>query len=138
MKNILVLCNGNSCRSQIAEGYLRHFAGGKANVYSAGIETHGVNPRAIEVMQEQEIDISFHTSNHVDEYLAIPFDYVITVCDHALEKCPALPSTAKKFHYNFPDPAKATGAEEEIMQEFRRVRDLIMEWCGSFVLLNPL
>jgi arsenate reductase len=138
MKNILILCTGNSCRSQIAEGYLRHFAGDKANIYSAGIETHGVNPRAIEVMAEDEIDISFHTSNHVDEYLSIPFDYVITVCDNAHERCPVFPSRAKKFHYNFPDPAKAKGSEEEIMQEFRRVRDLIKEWCGSFVLLNPL
>ena len=83
MKNILVLCTGNSCRSQIAEGYLRHFAGDKAVIYSAGIETHGVNPKAIQVMVEDGIDISHHTSNNVDEYLAIPLDYVITGCDNA-------------------------------------------------------
>ena len=138
MKNILILCTGNSCRSQMAEGYLRHFAGEKANIYSAGIETHGVNPRAIKVMEEDGIDISFHTSNNVEEYISIPFDYVITVCDNAHERCPVFPSRAKKFHHNFPDPARATGSEEEILQEFRRVRDLIKEWCRSFLLLNPL
>lgn len=138
MKNILILCTGNSCRSQMAEGYLRHFAGDKANIYSAGIETHGVNPRAIKVMEEDGIDISYHTSNNVEEYISIPFDYVITVCDNAHERCPVFPSKAKKFHYNFPDPAKAKGSEEEILQEFRRVRDLIKEWCRSFILLNPL
>src|SRR5688572_27241658 len=119
MKNILVLCTGNSCRSQIAHGYLEKFAGQQAKVYSAGVETHGVNPRAIEIMKEDGIDISHHTSNHVDEYSTIPFDFVITVCDNANEKCPVFPTTAKKFHYNFPDPAKAQGTEEEIMQEFR-------------------
>src|SRR5436190_19027230 len=112
MKRILVLCTGNSCRSQLAEGYLRHFAGDKAEVYSAGIETHGVNPRAIATMKEDGIDISGHTSNHIDEYKNIDFDFVITVCDNAQENCPYFPSKAKKFHYNFPDPAKATRSEE--------------------------
>jgi len=79
MKNILVLCTGNSCRSQIAEGYLRHFAGRKAKIYSAGVETHGVNPRAVQIMAEDNIDISKHTSNHVEEYVSIPFDCVFTV-----------------------------------------------------------
>src|SRR6202000_2344660 len=88
MKNILVLCTGNSCRSQIAEGYLRFFADNKAKIYSAGIETHGVNPKAIQVMAEDHIDISGHASNHVDEYIDVPFDYVITVCDNANEACP--------------------------------------------------
>jgi arsenate reductase len=136
MKNILVLCTGNSCRSQIAQGYLQDFAGEKAKIYSAGIETHGVNPRAIETMKEDGIDISHHTSNNVNEYLDVPFDFVITVCDHAHEVCPVFPSKAKKFHHNFPDPAKANGTEEDIMQEFRRVRDEIKNWCASFVLLN--
>jgi arsenate reductase len=130
--NILVLCTGNSCRSQLAEGYLRHFAGSKAQIYSAGIETHGVNPKAIAVMKEDGIDISHHTSNHVDEYSHIDFDYVITVCDNAKEHCPYFPTKAKKFHHNFPDPAKATGTETEIMQEFGRVRDLIKEYCKDF------
>jgi arsenate reductase len=115
MKKILVLCTGNSCRSQITEGYLRHFAADKVIVYSAGIETHGVNPRAIAVMAEDGIDISHHTSNHIDEYNDIEFDYVITVCDNANEHCPVFLSTAQKLHHNFSDPAKATGTEIEIM-----------------------
>lgn len=133
MKNILVLCTGNSCRSQIAHGYLELFSKGKATIFSAGVETHGVNPKAIQVMKEDGVDISHHTSNNVDEYRHINFDYVLTVCDNAKEKCPVFPSTAKKFHYNFPDPAKAVGNEEEIITEFRRVRDLIKDYCKTFV-----
>ena len=133
MKNILVLCTGNSCRSQIAEGYLRHYAGENANIYSAGVETHGVNPRAISIMNEVGIDISNHTSNHVDEYGNINFDFIITVCDNAKERCPYFPSKAERLHYNFPDPAKASGTEEEIVNEFRRVRVLIDEYCKDFV-----
>ena len=125
MKKILVLCTGNSCRSQIAEGYLRHFAADRAIIYSAGIETHGVNPRAIAVMHEDGIDISGHTSNNIDEYNDIDFDLVITVCDNAKERCPFIATNAKKLHYNFPDPAKAQGTEQEIMNEFRIVRDMI-------------
>lgn len=125
MKKILVLCTGNSCRSQIAEGYLRHFAGDAAEVYSAGIETHGVNPRAIQTMKEDGLDISGHTSNHVDEYTGIDFDFVITVCDNARENCPYFPTNAQKFHHNFPDPAKAKGSEAEIMKQFRQVREEI-------------
>jgi arsenate reductase len=132
-KNILVLCTGNSCRSQIAEGYLRHFAGSRANIYSAGVETHGVNPKAIATMMDDGIDISHHTSNHVDEYNGIDFDYVITVCDNAKERCPFLPTKAQKFHYNFPDPAKAVGSAEEVTEEFRRVRDMIKTYCSDFV-----
>jgi arsenate reductase (thioredoxin) len=133
MKNILVLCTGNSCRSQIAEGYLQYFAGEKAKVYSAGVETHGVNPRAIKIMAEDDIDISSHTSNNIEEYINIPFDYVITVCDNAKERCPYFPTDAQKFHYNFPDPAKATGTEEEILEEFRRVRDMIKIYSKNFI-----
>ncbi|MGN7823364.1 arsenate reductase ArsC [Chitinophaga sp. 22536] len=136
MKKILVLCTGNSCRSQIAEGYLRYFAGDKAEVYSAGVETHGVNPRAIATMAEDGIDISGHTSNNITEYRNIPFDYVITVCDNAKERCPFFPTTAQKFHENFPDPAKATGTEEEIMQQFRTVRQIIKDYTQSFVAAN--
>ena len=136
MKRILVLCTGNSCRSQIAEGYLKHYAKGKAEVYSAGIETHGVNPRAIAVMKEDGIDISNNTSNNIDEYRNIYFDYVITVCDNAKEQCPVFPSTAKMFHQNFPDPAKATGTEDEIMQQFRNVRDEIKKFSKEFVTDN--
>jgi arsenate reductase len=134
MKNILVLCTGNSCRSQIAEGYLRYFAGDKAKIYSAGIETHGVNPKAIQIMAEDHIDISGHTSNNVDEYLDIPFDYVITVCDNAKENCPYFPTKAERFHQDFPDPAKATGSPNEVMYEFRRVRDMIKVYSENFVI----
>lgn len=134
MKNILVLCTGNSCRSQIAEAYLRHYAGDKAKVYSAGIETHGVNPRAIAVMKEEGIDISKHTSNNVNEYLHIDFDYVITVCDNAHEHCPIFPKKAIQIHHNFPDPAKATGTEEQVMKEFQRVRDLIKTFSKDFIM----
>jgi arsenate reductase (thioredoxin) len=133
MKKILVLCTGNSCRSQIAEGYLRHFANNKAEIYSAGIETHGVNPKAIATMKEDGIDISKHTSNNVDEYVNIDFDFVITVCDNAKESCPYFPTKAQKFHRNFPDPAKATGTDEEIMQRFREVREMIKEYSKKFV-----
>ena len=131
--NILVLCTGNSCRSQMAEGYLRHFAGDKATIFSAGIETHGVNPRAVEIMKEDGLDISNHTSNHVDEYLKVDFDYVITVCDNAKEACPYFPTKAVKFHHNFPDPAKATGTDAEILKEFREVRDLIKAYSKDFI-----
>ncbi len=135
-KNILVLCTGNSCRSQIADGYLKMFAQDKAEVYSAGIETHGLNPRAVATMLEDGIDISSHTSNNVDEYKDINFDFIITVCDNANERCPYFPSTAKKFHHNFPDPAKATGTEEEIMEQFRNVREQIKQYCNDFVKSN--
>jgi len=132
-KNILVLCTGNSCRSQIAHGYLQKFAGDKADVYSAGVETHGVNPRAIHIMAEDGVDISSHTSNNVMEYTVIDFDIILTVCDNAKERCPYFPADAVRFHFNFPDPAKATGSEEEIMQVFREVRDMIRSYCADLV-----
>jgi arsenate reductase len=131
--NILVLCTGNSCRSQMAEGFLRHFAKEKAQIYSAGIETHGVNPKAISFMKEAGIDISRHTSNNVNEYLEIPFDFIITVCDHALENCPYIPSNAKRFHHNFSDPSKVKGSEDEIANAFRKTRDEIREYCQKFI-----
>jgi arsenate reductase len=133
MKNILVLCTGNSCRSQIAEGYLRKFAGNRAKIYSAGIETHGVNPKAIAVMADDGIDISGHTSNNVNEYLDVDFDLVFTVCDNAKESCPYFPTKAKKVHHNFPDPAKATGTPEEVMHEFKRVRDMIKDYSRQLI-----
>jgi len=133
MKKVLVLCTGNSCRSQLAEGFLRHFAPNNVQIYSAGIETHGVNPKAVTVMAETGIDISAHTSNNVNEYAAIEFDYVITVCDNAKESCPYFPTKAQKFHYNFPDPAKANGTEAEIMDQFRNVRDMIKIYSFDFV-----
>jgi len=132
MKKVLVLCTGNSCRSQIAEGYLKKFGGSRAEVYSAGVEVHGLNPRAVAIMKEDGIDISHQTSNHIDEYRDTNFDFVITVCDHARESCPYFPSNAKQFHHNFPDPAKANGNETEIMQQFRAVRDMIKDYCKNF------
>jgi arsenate reductase len=139
MKNVLVLCTGNSCRSQIAHGYLNHFTDRKkVTVYSAGVETHGVNPKAISIMKEDGIDISNHTSNNIDEYFDIDFDYVITVCDNAKERCPFFPTKAVKLHYNFPDPAKAIGTEEEITEQFRSVRTMIKEYCENFVKENNL
>ncbi|TDE09747.1 arsenate reductase ArsC [Dyadobacter psychrotolerans] len=136
MKKVLVLCTGNSCRSQIAEGYLRKFAGDKASVYSAGVETHGVNPKAISIMAEDGIDISGHTSNNIDEYKDIDFDFVITVCDNAKERCPYFPTNAKKFHQNFPDPGKATGSEEQITEQFRTVREMVKAYSENFVKEN--
>jgi arsenate reductase len=134
MKNVLVLCTGNSCRSQIAHGYLENFTDeSQVKVYSAGVETHGVNPKAIATMQEDNIDISLHTSNNIEEYYSVDFDFVITVCDNAKEACPYFPTKAKKLHYNFPDPAKATGTDEEIKAEFRAVRQLIKDYCAAFV-----
>lgn len=135
-KKILVLCTGNSCRSQLAEGYLKHFAQNKAIIYSAGVETHGVNPLAIATMKEDGIDISSHTSNNIDEYYNIDFDFVITVCDNAKERCPFFPTKAQKFHHNFPDPAKAIGTEEEIRQEFANVRNMIKEYSKDFIKNN--
>ena len=132
-KQVLVLCTGNSCRSQIAHGYLKHFYGDRANVYSAGVETHGVNPKAIDIMMEDNIDISQHTSNNILEYKDIPFDYVITVCDHAQEVCPYFTSKATLFHHNFPDPSKLKGTQEEIHTEFVRVREMIKAYCEQFV-----
>lgn len=131
--SILVLCTGNSCRSQIAHGYLEHFGKGKVEVKSAGIETHGVNPRAIATMKEDGIDISYHTSNNVNEYANQEFDYIITVCDNAKENCPYFPAKVKMLHHNFTDPAKAKGTEEQIMAEFRRVRNEIKDYSRKFI-----
>jgi len=135
-KKILILCTGNSCRSQIAHGYLQHFAGDEAEIYSAGVETHGVNPRAIATMAEDGIDISRHTSNNVNEYLGINFDFIITVCDNAKERCPYISGKAKRFHHDFPDPAKAKGSEEEVREQFRKVREEIERYTEKFVAEN--
>jgi arsenate reductase len=120
----------------MAEGYLRKFAGAKAEVFSAGIETHGLNSKAVEVMKDDGIDISQQTSNNVNEYRHINFDFVITVCDNAKESCPVFPSTAKRFHQNFPDPAKATAPIEQILRQFKNVRDMIKNYCKNFIKEN--
>ena len=136
MKNILVLCTGNSCRSQMAHAYLQLFAGKRAVVYSAGVEVHGVNPKAAETLKEDGVDISSHTSNHVDEYAAISFDFIITVCDNARERCPYFPSTALRFHHNFSDPSKLKGSTEEVNSAFRKTREEIKVWCKEWVANN--
>lgn len=118
----------------MAEGWLRYFAGGRAEVYSAGIEAHGVHPKAVEVMREDTVDISYHRSKDVSEYSDVEFDYVITVCDNAREKCPYFPAKAQRFHHDFLDPAKSTGTEEEVMNIFRGVRDQIKVYCQAFVI----
>ncbi|HNK56887.1 MAG TPA: arsenate reductase ArsC, partial [Leptospiraceae bacterium] len=122
-----------SCRSQMAEGWLRHFANNKAVIYSAGIETHGVNPKAIQFMKEVGIDISNHTSNHINEYKDIDFDFILTVCDHAKENCPYFPTNALRLHHNFVDPSKVIGTEEEIANAFRMTRDEIRDYCKNFI-----
>jgi len=116
----------------MAEGYLRHFDP-DLEVYSAGVETHGVNPGAIAIMKDDGIDISNHTSNLIDEYLAIDFDHIITVCDNAKERCPVFPSKANRVHHNFPDPAKALGSELEVRAHFEYTRNLIKAFCHGFV-----
>ena len=137
MKNILVLCTGNSCRSQMAHGYLNYFAKNKANIYSAGIETHGLNPNAVAIMLEDGIDIKDHTSNHVDDYKSINFDYIITVCDHANENCPYIPSkNAKRIHRNFFDPSKVSGSKEVVHANFEKARNEIKLFCNDFVAKN--
>lgn len=130
---ILVLCTGNSCRSQMAEGYLRLLAGERAEVYSAGIEAHGVNPLAVAAMLADGVDISQQTSNRVEEYEGEDFDLVLTVCDNARERCPVLPTQAKKLHHSFPDPAKATGAAQEVAAQFAAVREQIKAYCAAVV-----
>ncbi|UCD64610.1 MAG: arsenate reductase ArsC [Candidatus Zixiibacteriota bacterium] len=138
---ILVLCTGNSCRSQMAEGFFKRYfedAGDSESasaVRSAGLEPHGVNPNAVKVMNEIGIDISCHTSNHLSEYLDEQFDYVITVCDNAAANCPTFPGDTARLHWPLDDPAAATGTEDEILDEFRRVRDeidgKIKAWLAS-------
>ena len=125
---ILFLCTGNSCRSQMAEGWARHLKGGVIEAYSAGLDTRGLNPLAVKVMAEAGVDISGHRSKHVDELKDVSFDYVVTVCDHAHESCPLFPGGTKVVHVGFDDPprlAKAAKNEEEALQHYRRVRDEI-------------
>lgn len=132
-KKVLVLCTANSCRSQMAHGYLNYFAQNELDVYSAGVRTDNVNTRAIAVMKEDGVDISHHTSNSVEEYANDEFDFVLTVCENALEKCPYFPARIKNIHHDFPDPASAKGSEEEIMNQFRMVRDMIRKYTRQFI-----
>ena len=132
MKNILILCTGNSCRSQIAHGYFKLFANNRANIFSAGIETHGLNKNAVETMKRDGIDISNHTSNLVSEYLDIEFDYIITVCDHANENCPYIPSKkAERIHKNFTDPSKIVNSIDS-NKDFDLCRNEIKKFTQNF------
>ena len=121
--NILFLCTGNSCRSQIAEGWAKHLGGGAIEALSAGIEAHGKNPRAIAVMAESGVDIAGQESTRLTDEMLAEADYLVTVCGHADEHCPALPAGMRKEHWPLSDPAKASGSEEEIMAVFRASRD---------------
>ncbi len=129
-----MLCTGNSCRSQMAHGYFEKFSQDKACIYSAGIETHGLNPGAVSIMKEDGVDISHHTSNNVDEYFDVDFDYIITVCDHANEHCPYIPSkNAVRLHHNFSDPSKVVGTEDEKYGAFLKTRNDIKAYVEKFV-----
>ena len=133
---VLFLCTGNSCRSQMAEGWARHLKSDAIEAYSAGIETHGLNPNAVKVMAEAGVDISGHRSKHLGELCDIPFDYVVTVCDHAHEHCPVFPGKTQVVHVGFEDPprlAKQAKSEEEALNGYRCVRDEIRD----FVLRLP-
>ncbi len=135
MKKLFVyfLCTGNSCRSQIAEGWARHLGGDRIEVQSAGIEAHGLNPRAIATMKEAGIDISHHTSKLIDPDLLNSADYVITLCGDANDKCPITPRHVRRLHWGFEDPARATGTEDEIASKFREVRDAIRDQIATWL-----
>lgn len=132
---VLILCTGNSARSQMAEGILRHDGGGKFEVHSAGVKPGSVRPEAIQAMREIGIDISGHRSKSVDEFIGQEFDYVITVCDNARETCPILPGKARRIHQSFEDPPQpGEKSPEETLAVFQRVRDEIREWMKGFIL----
>lgn len=133
MKKVLIVCTGNSCRSQMAEGWIRKFTADKTQVFSAGTHPEKVNPLAIKVMQMECVDIAHHQSNLVDDYLNIDLDYVITVCDNANEKCPHFFHSGKKIYKCFPDPAKAKGTKNEVILTYMKVRDMLKEFCKDFV-----
>jgi len=132
-KRVLFVCTGNSARSQMAEGLLRQLGQGEYDVASAGTKPSRVNPFAIQAMDEKGIDISRHTSDHVDKYMGQEFDFVITVCDNAKETCPYFPTNKTRLHWSFEDPAAATGDDEEILAEFRRIRDQIEAQIKKFL-----
>jgi len=131
-QTVLILCTGNSARSQMAEGLLRHDAGDRFEVFSAGVSPTKIRPEAIAVMQELGIDLSAHHSKHVNEFAGQSFDYVLTVCDHAREVCPIFPGKTATIHHCFVDPADLKGSEEERMALFRKVRDQIREYLRDF------
>lgn len=132
---VLILCTGNSARSQMAEGLLRHLAGDRFAVFSAGTKPSAVNPYAIRAMHARGIDITAQHSKHLNEYLDQPFDFVVTVCDHAAETCPAFPGKAERIHWSFPDPAAVQGSDEAVLAAFERVRDALeaklKDWAAA-------
>lgn len=133
-KRVLILCTGNSARSQMAEGILRHDGGGQFEVESAGVNPSQVRPEAIEAMREIGIDISSHRSKSAEEFVGQDFDYIITVCDNARETCPFFPGRAERIHQSFEDPPPASvGTDDSRMVIFRRVRDEIREWMRAFI-----
>ena len=136
MLRILFLCTGNSCRSQMAEGWARSLRGDEIEAYSAGVENHGMNPQAAAVMAEAGVDISSQRSKHVDELADVEFDYVVTVCDNAAESCPVFPGTSRVVHRPFDDPprlARDAASAEEALSHYRRVRDEIREFVSSLL-----
>jgi arsenate reductase (thioredoxin) len=131
-QRVLILCTGNSARSQMAEGLLRHDAGNRFDIFSAGVNPTKIRPEAITVMRELGIDLATHRSKHVDEFAGQSFDYVLTVCDHAREVCPIFPAQTVAIHHSFPDPAALNGPETERLALFRTVRDQIREYLRTF------
>ena len=136
-KRVLILCTGNSARSQMAEGLLRHDAGDRFEVESAGTKPSQVRPEAITVMNELGIDISGHRSKSVDEFTGQQFDYVLTVCDNAKESCPIFPGQTLTIHHNFEDPAAVQSSENERLAAFRRIRDEIRDYLRTFPPVTP-
>lgn len=130
---VYFLCTGNSCRSQMAHGFLEHYGSDRYLVESAGLEAHGLNPRAIEVMDDAGVDISNHTSDIIAGETLKKADFIITLCGHADEHCPVVATEAVRWHWGFEDPAKATGTEDEIMDAFRDVRDQIKQRIEEFL-----
>lgn len=130
---VLFVCTGNSCRSQMAEGWLRHLAGDRFEVFSAGTHPTSVHPLAIQVMDERGVDLSAHRSKSVDEFLGQAFDYVITVCGSANEECPLFPGPAQRLHWDIEDPARVVGTASEVVEAFRAARDRLQEGVRRFV-----
>ncbi len=131
-KRVLFLCTGNSCRSQMADGIINQDFAGQIQAFSAGTEPHGLNPKAVQVMTEIDIDISANSSDHLSQYDGQSFDYVITLCGDASDKCPLFVGGVKRQHIGFDDPPRATGTDDEVLNVYRRVRDEIREELGQF------
>jgi len=131
-KRVLFLCTGNSARSQLAEGIMRHYRGDEFEVCSAGTEPKGVHPKTLDVLREIGIDASGQRSKHIDELPAKEFDYIITLCGNAAQNCPVFCGNGAKMHHGFPDPAAATGSDQELLGAFRRARDEIRDFVLSF------